>query len=117
MVIARGGGRVGNPMQGKIQVRFAMLAALAALVAVLVPATLVGGQEEPTPVAPGGVVLLELRNGGQNPDRIFYDDPATLTDPLQIINMARASTTDRSLRLQRADLKLCRLVRPRTRSA
>ncbi|HEX6220496.1 MAG TPA: hypothetical protein VF115_05345, partial [Acidimicrobiia bacterium] len=56
---------VGNPMSGKIQVRLAVLAALAALVAVLVPATLASGSHTPESDPPPtsgveSVVLLTM---------------------------------------------------------
>lgn len=51
-------------MQGKIQLRLAVLAALAALVAVIVPATLAAGADDPPITGDPSVVLLKL--GTQN---------------------------------------------------
>lgn len=88
MVIARGGGRVGIPMQGKIQVRFAILAALAALVAVIVPSGLASGshtlETDPPPVA-GAPSIVYLTLGKQ--------DKVTWTSEVQSISTKKNDCT------------------------
>lgn len=60
-------------MTGKVSIRLALLAAVAALVAVIVPATLAAGSHGSFDgVAPGGVVLLNMGNG-PSADQVRYD--------------------------------------------
>jgi hypothetical protein len=63
---------VGNPMSGKIQTRLALLAALAALVAVVVPATLAFGSHDGGITNPGSPEYVFLKLG--NTDAVVFGD-------------------------------------------
>lgn len=61
-------------MLGKIQVRLALLAALAALTAVLVPAGMAGGSQEASPAAAGDASIVHLTFGNGPNDRVTWGD-------------------------------------------